>query len=440
MPDSVIHYKYQNGQFVWVKKKNMDYNTYTQPYKIFQGRASLRGNSILVSESSMSQDELTENFGNLEYKYNAIEVGAMQLTHEDEIQKDDNGNTLTTSTNYYYTNPDPSVVTRIESTGSDGLTTVQHITFPTDYAAGGFITPLITNNIVSVPVEKVIRKNGKIISGQVLTYNANGTLATSYQVEANPPVSQSSFKMSNRSAAGDFSSSSPNVAFNPDAGYTQKLSLDWDNSYLNLKQVLPAAGTPASYIWDYNNVYPIAQVNNANVGNIAYTSFESDGKGNWSFSGATTTDATSPTGRKAYDISNPVSKSALTSTDVYILSYWRNAGSGPLSVTGSISTNGYPRTGPTLNGWTYYEHKITGTTSTSISGAGLIDELRLYPATAQMTTYTYDPLIGMTSQCDASNRIIYYEYDSFGRLKTIRDQDRNVIKTIDYQYQKNYNQ
>ena len=52
-----------------------------------------------------------------------------------------------------------------------------------------------------------------------------------------------------------------------------------------------------------------------------------------------------------------------------------------------------------------------------------------------MTTYTYDPLVGMTSQCDANNKITYYEYDSFNRLKTIRDQDGKVIKTIDYQYQ-----
>lgn len=71
---------------------------------------------------------------------------------------------------------------------------------------------------------------------------------------------------------------------------------------------------------------------------------------------------------------------------------------------------------------------------------GVIDELRLYPFAAQMTTYTYEPLIGITSQCDANNKITYYEYDSFGRLKTIRDQDRNVIKTMDYQYQKPNNQ
>jgi YD repeat-containing protein len=80
-------------------------------------------------------------------------------------------------------------------------------------------------------------------------------------------------------------------------------------------------------------------------------------------------------------------------------------------------------------------HKVTGQSTITLSGTGHIDELRLYPTTAQMTTYTYDPLIGMTSQTDAGNRNTYYEYDGLGRLKRIRDQDYNILKTYDYQYQ-----
>lgn len=54
---------------------------------------------------------------------------------------------------------------------------------------------------------------------------------------------------------------------------------------------------------------------------------------------------------------------------------------------------------------------------------------------ALVTTYTYSPLIGMTSLTDPSGRTTYYEYDGLGRLKTVKDEDGNVLKTYDYQYQ-----
>jgi YD repeat-containing protein len=51
-----------------------------------------------------------------------------------------------------------------------------------------------------------------------------------------------------------------------------------------------------------------------------------------------------------------------------------------------------------------------------------------------MTTYTYEPLIGMTSQCDPNSRITYYDYDPFGRLMLVKDQDGNILKKYCYNY------
>ncbi len=51
-----------------------------------------------------------------------------------------------------------------------------------------------------------------------------------------------------------------------------------------------------------------------------------------------------------------------------------------------------------------------------------------------VTTYTYDPLAGVTSETKINNRTEYYEYDFMSRLTVIRDHDRNILKKICYNY------
>ncbi len=93
------------------------------------------------------------------------------------------------------------------------------------------------------------------------------------------------------------------------------------------------------------------------------------------------------------------------------------------------------KTGPTINGWTFLEFELPALNSNlSILGNSRVDEIRLYPKNTRMITYTYEPGVGKTSECDANNRITYYEYDPFGRLKTVKDQYRNLIKAYEYNY------
>lgn len=178
----------------------------------------------------------------------------------------------------------------------------------------------------------------------------------------------------------------------------------------NITEQQKANDAKQSYIWGYNNSYPVAQVNGAAAKDIFHTSFE-DIDGN-------STDGDSKTGKKSRTGGYSKSLSGLTNGS-YLLTWWQKSGNN-----WSLQTNVV-----TVSGGTY-----------TINLSSQVDEIRFYPQGAQMTTYTYVPLIGLTSQCDANNRIIYYEYDGFGRLKLIRDQDRNVLKTFDYKYQQPLNQ
>lgn len=66
---------------------------------------------------------------------------------------------------------------------------------------------------------------------------------------------------------------------------------------------------------------------------------------------------------------------------------------------------------------------------------GPVDDIRVFPSDALMTSYTYNPLVGKTSETDAAGRSVIYQYDGFNRLQTVRDQDNNILKQYDYQYQ-----
>jgi hypothetical protein len=194
------------------------------------------------------------------------------------------------------------------------------------------------------------------------------------------------------------------------------------------------------YGYSLNVQYPVnvyAKVNAQN--DIACTSFEynsaSDlnyGTGNWSgISLANIRSGPAATGNNYYLLTGTtLNKTSMSAAQTYIVSYWSD--NGPYTVAGSQSTT----TGATISAgnWKYYEHVVTGITTVNIAGSGDIDELRVYPKSALMTSYTYSTLAGMTSQCDANNYITYYQYDSFNRLMLIRDRDNNILKEFQYNY------
>lgn len=60
----------------------------------------------------------------------------------------------------------------------------------------------------------------------------------------------------------------------------------------------------------------------------------------------------------------------------------------------------------------------------------------VYFKNAQVSTYTYDPLVGVTSMTDPKGYTMTYHYDAQNRLKFVKDADGNVLSENDYNYKK----
>jgi YD repeat-containing protein len=52
--------------------------------------------------------------------------------------------------------------------------------------------------------------------------------------------------------------------------------------------------------------------------------------------------------------------------------------------------------------------------------------------TVQITSYTYDPLFGITSVTSPNGLSTYYQYDGFGRLLSVKDTNQKLLKTYEY--------
>lgn len=200
-------------------------------------------------------------------------------------------------------------------------------------------------------------------------------------------------------------------------------------------------GPRESVVWDYNKEYPVLRVDNADFQDVAYTSFESNGQGGWDFynyEGGKVAHPNSPIGKNSYLLSgiNTISKSGLKVAKTYNLSYWSN-GEGPNINIVNLSNQSTPNTlsqGATVNGWTYYLHTFSGTDNITLTGSNYLDELILFPAGAQPTTYSYEPFVGMTGQMDAKGKRTLYEYDKSGRLQNVKDHKGNIVKNYSYNF------
>ncbi|MFA9391540.1 MAG: hypothetical protein ACERKD_17150 [Prolixibacteraceae bacterium] len=166
-------------------------------------------------------------------------------------------------------------------------------------------------------------------------------------------------------------------------------------------------------------------------------------------------DEVTPRIGKVYSLESDI---PLIVSDFYGLDNWGNLKS-PTHYVLESTVNGYDTCGNPLellskNGintsylWdatkTYIMAKVEGATYSQVSSQNgkasnynsksLWTSLNGLAPNALITTYSYQPLIGITEMTDPSGLTINYTYDQFGRLELIKDNNGNLVQKYEYNY------
>lgn len=234
---------------------------------------------------------------------------------------------------------------------------------------------------------------------------------------------------------------------NANANFTSRVKFTNYNDYGNLLTQKPMpSGQAISYIWGYEKTLPIAEVLNLeNPNNAAHFNFEEDpahvGTTNSPVNGLLP-----KTGERFLNVSSLVSSGsgelvhdALDSEGEYILAFWHSGAAGSFNVLSGTASHSFNLPATATGEWKLFETVVSLSNgivriSFPTGSSYFLDDVRLHPVGTMMKTLTHDPLIGQTSETDAAYKIQYYEYDALNRLRLIRDQNRNILKRINYKF------
>jgi len=332
----------------------------------------------------------------------------------------------------------------------DGAQVEQTTYLSSDYNTSALTSPfraplalkyMSENHLTAYPVETFTKVDGKVVSGSLTEYELNEfqgyKVRPKRQYKLQVPAPLTTFTPMNLS----LSNAGPFLLKDPK--YSLELTYRAYNEKGNPALMYGNGQQSIALIWGHDFSYPIAKVFGDSLYKIGFTSFEPDAAGNWLYNEGNTTASDNATGNRCYILSNgditwnpnalaDIPGSEVSGTPVnggFIVSYWIKNGNALVNGTAPYTT------GSTANGWTYCEHNIYNPTGVTVTGSGYIDELRLHPMSATMESYTYDLFKGITSGSNAAGHISRFEYDVFGRLVQVKDEQGNIVKRNTYQMQ-----
>lgn len=409
--DYSTHYPYKNGEYInWgagLPTKEYTYdgggtllhsidNTYQLVYNnlVSGWHRSLKVGQVYAdNQNTASRLGFTttvsypvQGYANLMQKTERSYNGSAYVETQANMSYDSNYNLLTES--------------RI--TTNRGTATSRYY-YPFQYTGIPVFQIMTSANIINKSIKQESWQTFTGSSQEYLT-GANATSYTTlgYHAKAFRPAASYVLNVVNPLALNPSANFNASALLSPSANYESRVTYD---NYSAEKGVLKSytleGAQKKSFVWGQNELYLKASGDNATDTEIFYEDFEDN---------VSAAQGTGHSGRRYYNGDYSLSWT-LPNSRAYILTYWYLDGST----------------------WKFAKQAYTG--SMLLNSGTAIDDILIYPVTGNATTWTIDPFSGVLSQMDEKGKVTAYEYDEFLRLKTVRDQNGNLLKTNTYHYQ-----
>lgn len=467
--------RYYKGD-VEVKKVECQYNFDTTGYHSNEVGKSITGNimsyydyTIWVGGCRLERNTHDIFYGSV-YNHKSDYIYQTKKT----VSENRGGNWITTTENYEYENG----LLRSKSTGtSNGKTLSTHYRYPADINVGYPNQPMHpekraisymagNGNMLNYPVEVISKVDNNVVGAIVNRYGIENpigdqkvTLDATYKLETKMPFIY-------YTPAHQTSDINTGLILDYRMKPTAHFDLYDDNN--NLLQSHTPDGMYSSVIYGYNNTLPVAKATNAKYNQVYYTSFEDDPELTiWDPNYHSISSSIVRNGDYAFKVNNtlgdvvyyitPIQPVELEEDTEFKFSVWvySKGSRAQLFFFHKPTDSEVPFDdnykfvnikSTKVNEWELLEGTmIVPATAKSIfaridhdgiNGGGEIyyDDLKFSPVKSSMSTYTYRPLIGVTSETDADNKSITYEYDDLGRLVQKKDYEGNILENYEYNF------
>ena len=341
-----------------------------------------------------------------------------------------------TTTTYHYDNPRHQQPTRVETLLANGQRQQVRSRYAADFDATMATSPtaqavrelLRTHQVAKLLEQTTLRITGRdtLVTASALTVPrvlAPGIVVDAQQMRLRLPQPRPVQKFVPARLNGG--------TWTFDGAYEGVTFFDRYDDRAQLVQYHKAGGLPTSSQPERATGMGIAWAQATTSEQLACTSFEQGESGPWQAAGGNFV-AGGYTGQTSYVLGGGSLTARWVPAGNYQLTCWvKQGGAVP-----TIDNQPLRALAPLTRGWQRYQGQVVvGSAGVVIlRGDAQIDELRLHPLGAQVSTATYQPLLGMTSQTDAAGRTITYEYDALGRLLRTRDEQGRVLSQQQYHY------